>query len=284
MLFLGYNYTSCISRSLSRQAVTTFAQPTDSPVIETRTEFVMANPDRELVTRYRTDIDNTVEAHYFNSTHALDHLPVFETDANGMLMMSRTTNLTQWHNTSDEAAYHISHPVSGNYYPLASPGVIRLTEKTGQRTLAVLTDRAHGAAGLQRGWAEIMMGRRCAEHQSISVNDTNHIIARNWLFPSAARERAIAQHRRQSMLVSAPLIPVDTTPHADNGEVPGGHMVQMTPGTPLPPNVHLLSLDRVGVETSPDADHARVLLRLHHVFQLGEHTYCPCRASSVATK
>lgn len=39
----------------------------------------------------------------------------------------------------------------------------------------------------------------------------------------------------------------------------------------LPPNVHLLSLDRVRVETTAVEESERVLLRLHHIYQTGEH-------------
>ena len=149
--------------------------------METITEFEMVTKDRELVTRYVTDIDNTVDS-TANGVRGVS--PTFETDANGMLMMERVINRTGYNNTADEKYYHVTMAVAGNYYPLASPGTIRIMEQ-GQglpskqpappqhaqaraqaepeaqappRMLTVLTDRAHGASSLRRGWVEVMLG------------------------------------------------------------------------------------------------------------------------------
>lgn len=43
------------------------------------------------------------------------------------------------------------------------------------------------------------------------------------------------------------------------------------PAGSLPPNVHLMSLDRVALEYSPPSAAGRYLLRLRHMFQEGEH-------------
>lgn len=56
-----------------------------------------------------------------------DHLPLFETDSNGMLMLERVTNKTQWDKASDAEYYHVTEPVAGNYFPVASPGVVRIS-------------------------------------------------------------------------------------------------------------------------------------------------------------
>ena len=77
----------------------TCMQAYNSKTVETKTEFEMVMKDRELVTRYKTDIDNTV-AGVVNQTQQM--LPVFETDSNGMLMMQRTINKTVWNRTADE--------------------------------------------------------------------------------------------------------------------------------------------------------------------------------------
>jgi hypothetical protein len=128
--------------------------------IETQTEFTMKAMERELVTRYMSDIDNTIAGHYYGSEAATDKLPVFETDSNGMLMMRRVVNKTHW--GKNESYYHVSSPVAGNYYPLASPGAIRMQAQDGvdTRALAVVTDRAHGGSSLEKGWLEVMLGRR----------------------------------------------------------------------------------------------------------------------------
>ena len=67
--------------------------------VETKSEFTMRVKDREMVTRYATDIDNTIADQYWpqhGTGTVAGKLPVFETDSNGMLMMRRVTNKTHW--------------------------------------------------------------------------------------------------------------------------------------------------------------------------------------------
>lgn len=122
------------SNKVLRRAVQTYASPAvlretstvwatassgapDTAVLQTTTEFVMNTAERELVTRYASDLDNTVQGHYFNSSETTDHLPVFETDDNGALMLRRVVNKTYW--GKDEAVFHVTMPTAGNYYPLS---------------------------------------------------------------------------------------------------------------------------------------------------------------------
>ena len=58
--------------------------------------------------------------------------------------------------------------------------------------------QAHGATGLQQGWIEVMLGRRCAEDGGISVDDTDHFVQQNWLFPSNTADGAVDGHRVQA--------------------------------------------------------------------------------------
>ena len=85
--------------------------------VETKSEFTMRTKDRELVTRYSTDIDNTIKQSYWpqgGTGTVSGSLPVFETDSNGMLMMERVTNKTHWrHNESYfHGALHLAAPPS----------------------------------------------------------------------------------------------------------------------------------------------------------------------------
>ena len=153
--------------------------------VETSTEFSMAHKDRELVTRYKTSVDNTEPNHYFNSTKKVDYLPVFETDSNGYIMMRRVTNKTAWVEERHEDYFHVARPVAGNFYPLSgSPGAIRIRgrKEIGEDPgVALLVDTAHGAASLQKGWMEVMLGRRVDEKSGIAVNDTDRVTACNWI-------------------------------------------------------------------------------------------------------
>ena len=125
------------------------------PFIEMQTRLRMEAPDRELVSRFRTSINNTIPAHSFNScasrssnlgaelplppaaipllgrlvharvspalsrrvdrTAAVDYLPVFETDDNGYLMMRRTINTT-YAEAKDQGYDHVTMPVTGPHH------------------------------------------------------------------------------------------------------------------------------------------------------------------------
>lgn len=159
----------------------------------------------------------------------------------------------------------MSDSVAGNYYPLASPGAIRIAELhkgTAGRAFAVVTDQAHGATSLKNGWVEVMMGRRCAEKQGIPVDDTDHIVSTNWLIPGVTPGDVAKQHRLRAMVASAPLIPVIVVAEGPLRNAGGLRSSASSLPMALPDNVHLLSLDRVGLETSSSGAATRVLLRV----------------------
>ena len=250
------------------------------PTIETRTELTMAQKNRELVTRYVTSIDNTVKtkpAHrimaFANSSSST--LPAIETDSNGYLMMHRVTNQTQW--AENAQAYRVTMPVAGNYYPLSgTPGAARISGPNGG--LTVLTDTAHGAASLQPGWLEVMLGRRCAEiGGAITVDDTDFYTATNWLLPAADRAGTAEAHRMWAQQIAVPLLPViiggGASFAAEETPITIDQVSSLSRGTApstIPPQVQLLSLSRAGLDTSPRHNGAQAVLRLQHVFQVNE--------------
>jgi hypothetical protein len=131
--------------------------------------------------------------------------------------------------------------------------------------------RAHGASSLEKGWMEVMMGRRCAEKGAITVDDTDHIIATNWLFPAGTAAAAATAQRYKARRVAAPLVPlVLPTAVASTDFQPFSPSNASWTARYVAPNVHLLSFDRVGLETDPTISASRVLIRLHHIFQQGE--------------
>lgn len=280
---------------LLSETVTLFAGTTLAG-FETVTEFSMKRKERELVTRYATDINNTIQSHFYGSTAAVDWLPVFETDSNGMLMMRRVVNKTHW--GKNESYFHVSSPVAGNYYPLASPGAIRIQSQTdsGGPALAVVTDRAHGGSGLQSGWLEIMLSRRVNEGGLIGVDDQDFVAQRNWIFPAASAAEAAAAQRLQQVRASAPLASLVLTQseisslsflaQIDRSNHARGNRRHETPAAGaessqlLPLNLHLQSLDRVSLEYTPSSRAGRTLLRIRHVFQAGEHPVYSAAASA----
>ncbi|KAI4975895.1 hypothetical protein ZWY2020_049502 [Hordeum vulgare] len=84
--------------------------------------------DRELIVRYKTDIDNQ---------------RVFYSDLNGFQMSRRQT--------------YDKIPLQGNYYPMPSLGFLQ--DSLGNR-FSVHSKQSLGAASLKKGWMEIMLDRR----------------------------------------------------------------------------------------------------------------------------
>ena len=102
----------------------------------------------------------------------------------------------------------------------------------------------------------------------------------SWIIAShSTAKNSIMVMYVQATHVSAPLIPVGAATAAVeaatllSGRVPdggGGGGGGATDRSALPPQVHLLSLDREPLETTQGMAQDRVLLRVHHVFQEGE--------------
>lgn len=84
--------------------------------------------DRELIVRYKTDIDNK---------------RIFYSDLNGFQMSRRET--------------YDKIPLQGNYYPM--PSLAFMQASNGQR-FSVHTRQSLGVASLKEGWLEIMLDRR----------------------------------------------------------------------------------------------------------------------------
>lgn len=84
--------------------------------------------DKELIVRYKTDIDNK---------------KIFHSDLNGFQMSRRET--------------YDKIPLQGNYYPM--PSLAFMQGSNGQR-FSVHTRQSLGVASLKEGWLEIMLDRR----------------------------------------------------------------------------------------------------------------------------
>ena len=100
-----------------------------------------------------------------------------------------------------------------------------------------------------------------------SVNDKDHLTQLNWLFPGSSTAKVAEQQRFQQNRVAAPLA------YLELSLVAATAIVLAQPAPPigaLPPNLHLQSLDRVGLEYTPSSEAGRALLRIRHVFQDGE--------------
>lgn len=111
-----------------------------------------------------------------------------------------------------------------------------------------------------------MLGRRCAEKQSISVNDTDAVVASNWIILAPSSTSAVIGQRQTSMRMATPVVPVllsaDDSRRVMDAVTPLYHSQKAR--SAVDPRLFLLSLDSIPVETtSPSAVATqRLLLRI----------------------
>ncbi|CAK9820569.1 Lysosomal alpha-mannosidase [Anthophora plagiata] len=205
---------------------------------------------KEVVTRYSSNLNSTGE---------------FYTDSNGREMLKRKRNYRPtW-------KLDLKEEISGNYYPVTSK--ISLKDEENLLKLSVLTDRAQGGTSLKDGEIEMMLHRRLlrddafgvgealnetAFGQGLVVRGTHYIIGGNTenLDDIATKEKTLALETllRPLMLIT----PVNTSSLVtDNVTMQNTGLAKR-----LPPNVHILTLEPWKDDT--------ILLRLEHIFELGE--------------
>ncbi|KAH3742715.1 Lysosomal alpha-mannosidase [Pelomyxa schiedti] len=154
--------------------------------------------------------------------------------------------------------YTVENPISGNYYPISSATYI----KDSTNILAVVPDRAQGAASLGSGSLEVMVHRRLltdGDKKGVGepLNDSSTICTKQLLvFTDASDiERVRSATRKQEH------IPVLLS---SEGSVKS---IQFEPmATPLPENIDLTTLQ----VTQYDMFGASTILRLHHTYAVGE--------------
>eukprot|EP00123_Amoebidium_parasiticum_P018535 comp24234_c1_seq1/m.44725 comp24234_c1_seq1/g.44725 ORF comp24234_c1_seq1/g.44725 comp24234_c1_seq1/m.44725 type:complete len:1042 (-) comp24234_c1_seq1:530-3655(-) len=195
---------------------------------------------KEIIVRYETDIASA---------------GVFYTDANGKEMQERRINhRPTWPLVSTE-------PVSQNYYPVNS----RIYLKDGDSQFTIVTDRTFGGSSLNDGNLEVMIHRRTLRDDNRGVGEpinepglqnSGGLVVRTTQYlivdhpsTSAARHRYLAQ------ALTYPLVLAFTT-----DKVPLKALTILE--ELLPPNVHVVTLKALNANT--------VLLRLEHIFEIGE--------------
>ncbi|XP_041266700.1 lysosomal alpha-mannosidase [Onychostruthus taczanowskii] len=189
----------------------------------------------------------------------------FFTDSNGRQVLERRRDYRPTWNLSQ------SEPVAGNYYPVNT----RIFIKDEKLQLTVLTDRSQGGSSLLDGSLELMVHRRL-------LNDDNRGLREPLDEPGADGRGLVVRGRHLVLLDTAAAAAEQHRPRAQETVTPPA--LVLAPGTgphlrqvsglrrALPPNVHLLTLEPRGA--------GAVLLRLEHLFQVGE-SHNGSRAASV---
>ena len=197
---------------------------------------------KEIIALYCTDIQSN---------------GLFYTDSNGRQMMKRVRN--------SRPTYEIDslEPTAQNYYPVNSQIFI----KDDSTQLGVLVDRSQGGSSLQDGCVELMLHRRLLDDDAFGVGEALNENAYGTGLVTVGKHLVVlgqdTTEKRKEMsldLFYKPLIVFQK--NADQNVFP-----QLDIN--LPANVHILTLRKILLPEEPDATF--VLLRLEHIYQVGEH-------------
>ena len=217
---------------------------------------------KELVARFTTDLANEASSSGGSSVVVGSGAPVVYTDDNGLEFVKRVTNLQQ------------PEAIPSNYYPISTGAFIRdeaaAAASKKPRQLTVLTDRAHGAASLSAGELEVMMHRRCNSNDNKgngeNLDETDHITASMMLLVDGVSDAAPLVRRLSIEQNFAPTVLFAPTASMSSFTTGSDTRSSRLLARPLPPNVHLLSLDqRYGSANA-------TVLRLQHIFEAIDQT------------
>ncbi|XP_054710202.1 lysosomal alpha-mannosidase-like isoform X2 [Uloborus diversus] len=205
---------------------------------------------KEIITRFDTNLQSQ---------------GFFYTDSNGREILQRQRNHRQTWNLN------VTEPVSGNYYPVNSRIYIR--DKNTRKQVTVLTDRSQGGTSIKDGSLELMIHRRLLHDDAFGVGEalnepgtdgrglvvtgSHHLIFSN-VSSAASQHRPMAQKLFMQPQIS--LAPLNKSQAASFST----SFKMISPGlkAPLPPNVHLLTLEPWKRGT--------ILLRLEHIYEFDD--------------
>nr|KAF6501246.1 mannosidase alpha class 2B member 2 [Molossus molossus] len=214
--------------------------------------------NQEVILRTRTDLRSG---------------QVLHSDSNGYQMQRRP------HRT------FATNSIARNYYPMVQSAYIE-----DQRSrLVLLSEQAHGVSSQGEGQVEVMLNRRLWNNLTLSLlynltlNEVSTIHPVFWLLLGPQKEMTSLRPRAGLALQHRPVVVLANLSKADlNWSTPQPEAVT------LPPSLHLQILSIPGWNYSsnhtehlrnlhkgrhrkPKADLRRVLLRLHHLYEVGEH-------------
>jgi len=225
--------------------------PTSTPwITETDGDY-----GKEVAIRYETGLNSA---------------GIFHTDSNGREMMKRRYN----GRPDTYPVLEVSEPVAGNYYPVNAMASV----DDGEVELAVLTDVTQGGASLQNGSLELMVHRRTLSDDARGVGEPLNetmcgctgpkcwcaglvMRGRHWLVLDTlerAHEMRRALSERQNFRPTLAFSPTKLSFRQPSFSALASE---------LPANVKLMTL----TNTYASANGGRLLLRLGHLYAIGEH-------------
>ncbi|XP_053921874.1 epididymis-specific alpha-mannosidase isoform X2 [Cuculus canorus] len=185
---------------------------------------------------------------------------------------------------------YVNNTVARNYYPMAQTAYI----EDDTTRLMLLAERAHGVSSLGNGQVEVMLHRRLWNNlqwdlnYNLTLNDSSVVYPVIWLILGSKAITNIFYQTSRLALEHRPVIMFGEL-SGDKPKLPGQLQQNDVPGPPvtLPPNLHLQTLSipgwryssnhaeqvhsiRMGKQKQGDADFSRVLLRIRHLYEVGE--------------
>ncbi|XP_012520574.1 PREDICTED: epididymis-specific alpha-mannosidase isoform X2 [Propithecus coquereli] len=178
-----------------------------------------------------------------------------------------------------------NNSIARNYYPMVQSASV---EDGGSR-LVLLSERAHGISSQGNGQVEVMLHRRLWNNfdwdlgYNLTLNDTSAVHPVLWLLLGPWSATTALRQRSGLALQHRPVVLFGELA----GTAPNRSGPQKQEAVTLPPNLHLQILSIAGWNYSSNhsehvqslqkghrgeaqADLRRVLLRLHHLYEVGE--------------
>ncbi|NWQ60285.1 MA2B2 mannosidase, partial [Neopipo cinnamomea] len=185
---------------------------------------------------------------------------------------------------------YVNNTVARNYYPMVQTAYI----EDDTTRLMLLAERAHGVSSQGNGQVEVMLHRRLWNNlewnvnNNLTLNDSSVVRPVIWLILGTKAVTNILYRSSGLALEHRPVVMFGAL-SGDKPKLPGQLQQNSVHGSPVtvPPNLHLQTLSipgwryssnhaeqirsiRMGKQKEGDPDFSRVLLRIRHLYEVGE--------------
>ncbi|NXQ21103.1 MA2B2 mannosidase, partial [Peucedramus taeniatus] len=185
---------------------------------------------------------------------------------------------------------YVNNTVARNYYPMVQTAYI----EDDTTRLMLLAERAHGVSSLGNGQVEVMLHRRLWNNlqydlnNNLTLNDSSVVRPVIWLILGTKAVTNTLYRTSGLALEHRPVVMFGAL-SGDKPKLPRRLQQNSVPDLPVtvPPNLHLQTLSipgwryssnhaeqvhsiHTGEQKQGDADFSRVLLRIRHLYEVGE--------------
>ncbi|XP_041259004.1 epididymis-specific alpha-mannosidase [Onychostruthus taczanowskii] len=186
---------------------------------------------------------------------------------------------------------YVNNTVARNYYPMVQTAYI----EDGTTRLMLLAERAHGVSSQGNGQVEVMLHRRLWNNlqwdlnNNLTLNDSSVVRPVLWLILGTKAVTNTLYRTSGLALEHRPVVMFGALSGGDKPKLPRQPQQNSVHDLPVtvPPNLHLQTLSipgwryssnhteqvrsiHMGEQKQGDADFSRVLLRIRHLYEVGE--------------